>query len=501
MSTLQRDGARWVSASGTRWSAVIGLEVHAQLATCTKLFCGCAYSFGAPPNSLVCVLCTGQPGTLPVLNAEALALAVRVALSVGADVAELTHFDRKHYFYCDLPKNYQISQLDRPFCTGGGIELSSGKQVRLNRIHLEEDAGKGIHDRGPGTLVDLNRAGVPLIESVTEADIETPEEAVEYLLALKEVLQFVGASSADMEKGELRCDVNVSVRPEGEPWRTKVEVKNLNSFKNVQAALEHEIPRQIAAYEAGDPEGYPRQETRLFDPGSGATRVMRTKEGAVDYRYFPEPDLPVFELTQSFVEDQRRTLPELPAARRARYVRELGLTDYDAGVLTGSRAIADFFEAVARLSGRPKEAANWIGNEVLRALSDAEFEATSIDELRATPHDVAVVIQLVSEGRVNVPGARTVLRECLKTGEDPRELVKSLGLEQVRDEAAVLAWCRAAMTGNARAVDELRSGKEKAIGALVGAVMKASGGKADPAQAKETLLRLVADGEGGTPAT
>ncbi len=493
---LRREGALWIGAEGTRWGAVIGLEVHAQLATRTKLFCGCAYRFGAPPNSLVCALCTGQPGTLPVLNAEALALAVRVALAVGADVTPLTTFDRKHYFYCDLPKNYQISQLAAPFCTGGGITLGSGKRVRLTRIHLEEDAGKAIHDRGPGTLVDLNRAGVPLIESVTEADLETPEEAVEYLEALKELLQFTGASSADMEKGELRCDVNVSVRPEGEPWRTKVEIKNLNSFRNVGAALEHEIPRQIGAYEAGDPAGFPVQETRLFDAAAGVTRVMRRKEGAVDYRYFPEPDLPPFSLSPAFVEEQRRTLPELPAARRARYLAELGLSPYDAGVLTTSRAVADFFEAVARLSGRPKDAANWVGNEVLRALSDPAIGASSIDELAASPFDVAQVIELVRTGRVNVPGARTVLRACIQGGGDPRELVRSLGLEQVRDTGALEAWCRAAIEGNPRAAEELRAGKDKAVGALVGAVMKASGGKADPSLAREILLSLVGPGDG-----
>lgn len=490
---IAREGERWLAPSGTRWEMVCGLEVHAQLATRTKLFCGCSYEFGAPPNSRVCPVCTGQPGALPVLNAEALHLAIRAALALGCKVSQRTVFDRKNYFYCDLPKNYQISQLDLPYCRGGFVELASGKRIRLERIHLEEDAGKAIHDRGDATLVDLNRAGVPLIESVTMADLSTPEEAVEYLQALKEVLQYVGASRADMEKGELRCDVNVSVRPEGEPPRTKVEIKNLNSFRHVKEALEHEVLRQVEAYESGDSARWPRQETRLWDAGAARTRVMRSKEEAEDYRYFPDPDLPPFRITASEVAEARRSLPELPAARRRRYVAELGLTPYDAGVLTASRDVADFFEATARLSGRPKESANWVSNELLRLLGDESLAPSSIDELALRPHDLAELIGLVAEGRANAPAAKKLLRAMVETGRAARELLAGLGLEQVRDEGAIEKWCREAIAANEKAAAEYRGGKRKALGALVGQVMQASGGQADPKLAGEILARLLAE--------
>lgn len=487
-----RDGTAWISvATGTRWVPVIGLEVHAQLATRSKLFCPCEVRFGAPPNSLTCPVCTGQPGALPVLNAAALELAVRVALAVGAEVAAQSKFDRKNYFYCDIPKNYQISQFDRPFCTGGGIQLRSGRFVRLTRIHLEEDAGKAIHDRGEWTLVDLNRAGVALIESVSEADMESPEEAVEYLEALKEIIRYVGAGEADMEKGQLRCDVNVSVRPEGEAWRTKVEIKNLNSFRNAREALEFEIPRQIEAYESGDEERRPRQETRLFDARAGLTRTMRSKEEASDYRYFAEPDLPPITLPESFVERQRGLLCELPEARRRRYRDELGLSAYDARVLTGAREVADFFEATARLSGRPKEAANWIANDLLRGLGDASIEADSIDELPVKPFDLAELIGLVAGGTLHTSGAREVFFEMMKSGAAAREVVAERGLEQVEDEGRLEVWCRAALEGREQVIADVRAGRTKALGAVVGPVMKASGGKANPRKVVEILLRII----------
>lgn len=490
--TIERDGDVWVSSrTGTRWHVVCGLEVHAQLRTRTKLFCGCETGFGNPPNSRTCPVCTGQPGSLPVLNEEALALAVRAALAIGADVAPWSKFDRKNYFYCDIPKNYQISQFDRPYCTGGGIDLPSGKRIRLHRIHMEEDAGKAIHDRGTTTLVDLNRAGTPLIESVTEADITTPEDAFDYLTALKEILIYTGASNADMEKGELRCDVNVSVHPADEGWRTKVEVKNLNSFRNVAAALEHEVLRQIQAYESGDESRYPVQETRLWDADKLVTRSMRSKEAADDYRYFTEPDLPPITVTESFLERQRSLLPELPAARRERYVRELGLSVYDADVLIADRAVADFFEAASRLSGRPKDAANWISNEVLRALGDAQFDATSIDELPIKPNDLAELIQLVAKGTIHTAAARTVLREMLQSGAAASAVVERLGLEQVEDTAQLEDWCRAALLGKDAIIADVKDGKEKALGALIGPVMQASGGKANPQKVREILKRLI----------
>ena len=492
VSGFRREGNEWISeATGTRWVAVIGLEVHAQLSTRTKLFCACEVTFGGEPNSRTCPLCTGQPGTLPVLNGEALELAVRAALAVGATVATESKFDRKNYFYCDLPKNYQITQYDQPYCSGGGLTLPSGKQVRLNRIHMEEDAGKSVHDQGDATLVDLNRAGIPLIESVTEADLTSAEEAVEYLTALREILIYVGASRADMEKGEMRCDVNISVHPIGEPWRTKVEIKNLNSFANVSGAIEHEIPRQIAGWESGDPAREPVQETRLFDVERGATRTMRKKEGEADYRYFPEPDLPPIDASERFVEELRTRLPELPAARRERYQRELGLSAYDAGVLTAAREVADFFEATARLSKEPKEAANWISNEVLRSLSDDEYAANSIDELPIRPFDLAELIGLLREGTLSTSGARQVVREMLKSGKAAGELVIELGLQQVQDDSQLEAWCDEVLAAKPEIADQVREGKTKAVGALMGAVMQASKGTANPQKVREILLRKI----------
>ena len=487
---FRREGVEWISeATGTRWVPVIGLEVHAQLRTRTKLFCGCANEYGAPPNSLTCPVCTGQPGTLPVLNGDALELAVRAALAIGAEVAPRSKFDRKNYFYCDVPKNYQITQYDQPYCQGGGVELPSGRRVRLNRIHIEEDAGKSMHETEGVTLVDLNRAGVPLIESVTEADLDGAQDAADYLTALREILVYAGVSNADMEKGEMRCDVNVSVHPAGEPWRTKVEIKNLNSISNVVGAIEHEIPRQIAAWEGDGPD--PVQETRLFDAAKGATRSMRTKEGEADYRYFPDPDLPPVTADEAFVEAQRAALPELPAARRERYQSRMGLSAYDAGVLTASRDVADFFEAAARLSGEPKEAANWISNEVLRALSGDELEAEHIDELPLKPFDLAELIGLLDKGVLHASGARQVLREMMRTGKAAGELVIELGLEQVQDDGALEAWCREALEARPEVAEQVRDGKTKAVGALMGAVMQASGGKANPQKVREILLRLI----------
>jgi aspartyl-tRNA(Asn)/glutamyl-tRNA(Gln) amidotransferase subunit B len=478
--------------TGQCWIPVIGLEVHCQLETRTKLFCGCEYVFGASPNSLTCPVCTGQPGALPVLNAEALALAVRAALALGAEVARESRFDRKNYFYCDLPKGYQISQYDRPFCKGGGIALASGRFVRLTRIHMEEDAGKAIHDRGDFTLVDLNRAGVPLIESVTEADIQSAAEAHEYLTALKEILQYAGASDCDMEKGSLRCDVNVSVHPPNEPWRTKVEIKNLNSFRFVADAIEHELARQVAAYESEDPAQFPVQETRLFDSARGVTRSMRGKENAHDYRYMPEPDLPLVRVDAAFQERQRAHLCEPPAARRARYRKEFGLSLLEAGVLTSERAVADFFEAVTRASGRPKEASNWIQNELLRWVGDAELGIARFGELPLRPAELAEVIELVEKGTLQNQAGKRLLREMAKSGRPAKALIKELGLEQVQDTAKIEEWCRAALVGKEKIVADVKAGKEQALNALLGPVMKASGGAANAQVVRETLKRLIA---------
>ncbi len=480
--------------TGTRWTLVIGLEVHVQLKTRTKLFCGCEVRFGAAPNTLTCTVCTAQPGALPVLNSEALALAVRSGLALGSQIAPRSRFDRKNYFYPDLPKGYQISQYDEPFAKGGGIELASGRFIRLRRIHMEEDAGKTIHDRGDATLVDLNRAGVPLIESVTEADIRSADEAQEYLAALKEILQYAGVSDCDMEKGSLRCDVNVSVRLPGEMPRTRVEIKNLNSFRNVQAAIDHEAARQIEAYESGERARFPVQETRLFDADRGVTRPMRGKEDEADYRYFPDPDLVPITLDAAFLERQRGYLPELPAVRRERYRREMGLSAYDAGVLTAERAVADFFEAVARLSGNPKEAANWVQNEVLRALADPALPARSVDELPFRPSDLAAVIELVSNGVIHRNAAKIVVAELIERGGDPRKIVDAKGLLQVRDDGAIEGWCREVLATRSKIAADVRSGNDKALGALIGPVMQLSGGKANPLRVREVLARLIREG-------
>lgn len=494
MIKTHESGLGFVSQqTGTYWIPVIGLEVHCQLKTRTKLFCGCETGFGGEPNSRTCALCTGQPGTLPVLNKEALKLAVRAATALGCDIAPWSKFDRKNYFYCDLPKGYQITQFDRPYCTGGGIQLASGKFVRLNRIHIEEDAGKAIHDQGDTTLVDLNRAGIPLIESVTEADLTNSEEAYDYLTSLKEIFQYAGASDCDMEKGSLRCDVNVSVHREGEPWGTKVEIKNLNSFRNVQASLEHEFVRQIDAYESGDPSRYPVQETRLFDVNTGRTRTMRSKEEAMDYRYFAEPDLPRVTVSDSYIEEQRSLVPELPESRRERYLTQLGLTKHDAEVLTASRPVADFFEITAKLSKRPKEAANWISNELMRAFSDDQVAANSIDELDLRPHDLAELIGLVTGGTMNGNAAKKVLRSMLIQGGGAKDTMEELGLEQVQDDGQIESWCREALAGNPSVAEDVRAGKDKAVGALIGPVMQASKGSADPKMVRETLLRLISE--------
>ncbi len=477
--------------TGVHWIPVIGLEVHCQLKTATKLFCACRYEFGASPNTLTCPVCTAQPGALPVLDRDALELAVRTAVAVGATVAPRTKFDRKNYFYCDLPKGYQISQFDQPFCTGGGLSLASGKRVRLTRIHLEEDAGKAIHDRGDTTLVDLNRAGVPLIESVSEADMQSSDEAYEYLTALKEILQYVGASDCDMEKGSLRCDVNISVHPEGEGWRTKVELKNLNSFKNVKDAIDHEIARQVEAYESGDASKFPVQETRLYDATTQSTRTMRTKESAHDYRYFPEPDLVPFTISNEMIERQRSMLPELPSARRARYVAEFGLSPYDAGVIASSRALADFFETVVKLSKNAKESANWITNGVLANLSDPAIAAKSVDELPFKPNDLAELIRLVEDRTIHNNVGRTVLREMFETGKRPSDIVKAKGLQQVNDDSQIEKWCRDALVGKDKIIADVKSGKTQAVAALIGAVMKASNKSANPQKVSETLVRLI----------
>ena len=475
--------------TASAWQTVIGLEVHCQLGTQSKLFCPCAFEFGAPPNARVCPVCAGLPGALPVLNAEAVRLALRAALALGCTIDRRSRFDRKHYFYCDLPKGYQISQYERPLATGGAIELEDGKRVRLRRIHIEEDAGKAIHDRGPSTRIDLNRAGVPLIEIVSEPDLASSAEAHAYLTRLEETLRFAGVSECDMEKGSLRCDVNVSQHRAGEPLGTRVELKNLNSVRNVVAALEREIARQRAELEAGRPV---HQETRLYDAVRDETRVMRVKEDEDDYRYFPEPDLPPVPLSEAEIERARAALPEPAAARRARWQAELGLSAYDAGVLTASRDLADFFEASARLSGAPKEAANWLANDVAAALTAGAVDGPLA--LGLTPARLAALIGLVRDGRVSKSGAKELLAAMQGNSKAPEALLAELGLAQVSDAGELEAWCRSAIAAAPQAAADVRAGEEKALGALLGRVMSLSGRRANPARAREILVRLVREG-------
>ncbi len=475
-----------------RLRPTIGLETHVQLATSTKLFCGCANRFGDSPNTLVCPICSGQPGVLPVLNRQALRLGIRAALALDAEIASFTKFDRKHYFYPDLPKGFQISQFDLPFSKGGGIALASGAFVRLRRIHLEEDAGKAIHDRGDATLVDLNRAGVPLMEIVTEADVHSAEDAFEYLTLLKERLRFAGVSECDMEKGSLRCDVNVSVHPEdAHGLGTRAEVKNLNSFANVRKAIEFEIARQTEVLGRG---GKVVQETRTWRDGQGRTETLRSKEEAHDYRYFPEPDLPPLEIGRDLVEEIRRELPEAADARRARYARDFGLHAEELQTLTLDRASGDWFETLAAACGDPKAAAVWVCGEVSRLRNE---RGVPIDALPVTPAQVAAVIALVQSGRASNTAAKQVFAALVERPDrTPEALLQELGLEQISDAGAIEALCREVLAAHAKAVAEFRAGKEKALGAVVGQVMKRSAGRANPALVQETLRRVLAEGGG-----
>lgn len=480
----------------TRYELVAGLEVHCQLATKTKLFCGCATDgFGAAPNSRICPVCTAQPGSLPVLNGRAVELAFRAALALGLRLNRISVFARKNYFYPDLPKAYQISQYDRPYSEHGGLDITGGgaaKRIGITRIHMEEDAGKLLHEMGAlkldGSLVDLNRAGVPLIEIVSEPDVRSSDEAYAYLSVLKEVIQYVGASRCDMEKGEMRCDANVSVRPVGaEKFGTRAEIKNLNSFKNVKDAIDFEFRRQVALVESG---GRVVQETRLWDAAKQETRSMRSKEDAHDYRYFPDPDLPPLVADDAFVARVKAELPELPVAKRARFTAQLGLSSYDADVLTGDRALADFFEkaAAAAPKGAVKTVANLMATELLARLN---AENKTAAEAPFAPEHLGRLAELVAAGTLSSKGAKDVFARVWETGTDPRTLVAELGLAQVSDDGQVRDWVRQALAANAKAAADLKGGKEAAIGSLVGAVMKLSQGKANPALVRTLIKEAV----------
>ncbi len=469
------------------WETVIGLEVHVQLATASKMFCGCAAVFGEEPNTNVCPVCLGLPGALPVPNAEAVRLGTVAALALECTVHPVSVFARKNYFYPDLPKGYQISQYDRPLATGGRLAVESPDRgpitVGITRLHLEEDAGKSLHDRFPGlTAVDLNRAGVPLAEIVSEPDLRSPAEARAYLGAIKQLLVFAGVSDCSMEKGHLRVDANVSVRRAGEAaFGTKTEVKNVNSFANVERALEAERDRQIAVLEGG---GRVEQVSLLFNAASGEVRPMRAKEESHDYRYFPDPDLPPLVLEPGWVAAQRDALPELPDAKRARLMAEHGLSGYDAQVVTAEPALADYYEAVVTAGAEPKLAANWVMSEVLA-------DQNAAGALRVAPARLAALIGLVQEGTVSLQAAKKIFAEVAGSDGDPAEAARRLGLVQVRDAGALEGWVDEVLAAHPEEVARYRAGETKLLGFLVGQVMKRSQGQADPKGVQPVLRRKL----------
>ncbi|ABB14382.1 Asp-tRNA(Asn)/Glu-tRNA(Gln) amidotransferase subunit GatB [Carboxydothermus hydrogenoformans] len=472
------------------YEAVIGLEVHVELKTNTKIFCNCSTEFGGDPNSHVCPVCLGLPGVLPVLNKKVVDYAIKAALALNCEVAEYCKFDRKNYYYPDLPKNYQISQYDLPLAKNGYLEIEVDGQVKrigITRIHMEEDAGKLVHQGNlavtPYSLVDYNRTGVPLIEIVSAPDIRTPEEARLYLEKLKAIIQYTGISDCRMEEGSLRCDANVSVRPKGQKeFGTKTEIKNMNSFKALQKALEYEIARQIEILEEG---GRIIQETRMWDESRQVTLSMRSKEEAHDYRYFPEPDLPPVVIDREWLEEIRATLPELPDARKKRFVEQYGLTPYDAHVLTLTRELADYYEEAAKGYSNPKAVANWVINELLRLLNAAGKEIT---ECPIKPEQITKMLELLDKGTISGKIAKTVFEEMFSSGKDPEVIVKEKGLVQITDLGELEAVVDKVIAANPKAVEDYKNGKEKALGFLVGQIMKETRGRANP-EAVNQLLR------------
>ena len=479
-----------------KYETVIGLEIHAELCTESKLFCHCAYTFGAAANDCTCPVCLGMPGTLPVINKRAVEFAVRAGLAMDCDITSHSKFDRKNYFYPDLPKNYQISQYDMPLCQNGQVTFDFNgerRTVTLRRIHLEEDTGKSVHAEITGdatrSFMDFNRAGVPLLEIVSEPEIHSPEEAVAYCRAVKEILEYIGVSDCNMEEGSLRCEPNLSLRPMGsQELGTRTEIKNKNSFQELLDAMQYEVQRQTRILDTG---GEVVQETLLFDASTGKTAAMRGKEEADDYRYFPEPDLVHVQIDADWLDALQPMLPELPAARRERFIADYGISTENAEFLTATRPLADFYDEAARLSGEPTACANWIMGDISRLLNAAEID---ISDAKVKPAHLSELIQLMNDATISGKIAKAVLDDAFETGKMPKEIVREKGLSQITDTSEIEAIVLQVVEEHPGPAQDYRDGKKKAIGFLVGQVMRATRGKANP-QLVNQILTQVLSGE------
>ena len=472
----------------SRYEPVIGLEVHCQLKTESKLFCSCSTSFGALPNHHTCPVCLGYPGVLPVLNKKVVDFAAKMAMSVGAEIHPNSVFARKQYFYPDLPKGYQISQFDKPFCTGGGIKLEDGHYVRLARIHIEEDAGKNVHGDN-ASYVDLNRAGIPLLEIVTEPDISSPGQAADYLKRVRAIVRYLGIGDGNMEEGSFRCDANVSLKPKGsEKLGTRAEIKNLNSFRNIEKAITYEIFRQADILDQGE---QVLQETRLYDAATGKTQSMRSKEESHDYRYFPDPDLPILQVSKERIEAVAATMPELPDAKTKRFVETMELSEYDAQQLTQDRDLAEYYEAVLARSSKkvaPKLAANWILTDLMHVVHDRQW---NFEPCPLQPERLAELLTLIAEDTISGKIAKKVFEKMIASDKSPRAIVQEEGLVQISDASEIQAVVEEIVAANPKQVEQFQAGKEKVLGFFVGQVMKKSRGKFNPALVNEILLKCL----------
>ena len=472
--------------SRSEYEVIIGLEVHAELSTKTKIFCSCPTEFGGQPNTHVCPICMAMPGTLPVLNEKVVEYAVKAGLATNCKISRDSKNDRKNYYYPDLPKSYQISQFDKPLCEHGYVEIDTEagkKKIRLTRIHIEEDAGKLNHDEfGGGSLVDLNRAGVPLIEIVSEPDLRSPEEVESYMKKIKSILEYIEVSDCKMQEGSLRADVNVSVHKPGEPFGTRTEMKNMNSFRSITRAIEYEIERQIDVLEDG---GKIEQETLRWDDVSGKTFSMRDKEDAQDYRYFPEPDLVAIKLSEEYIETIKNSLPELPESRKQRYLEEYVLSEKDANIITASKYLSDLFESAIKICNNPKSVNNWIISDISRILNETEMEPIAI------PFDgkqLGKLVILIDKGTISSSIGKKVLEELFENPRDPEEIIKEKGWIQISDEGAIKEVVIKILEANPQSIADFKAGKDRALGFLVGQAMKETKGKANPKMLNEMFL-------------